>query len=91
MPELIVQSEGVAMSVVNVLKQSGLTASTSEALRMLAQGLRQFARVCAGRRGGSSGWKAEICQGAAQLTRSGDFGRNLNILKFILTLCLVSI
>ena len=38
MPELIVQSEGIAMSVVNLLKQSGLTASTSEALRMLAQG-----------------------------------------------------
>jgi tyrosyl-tRNA synthetase len=38
MPELTVQSEGVAMPVVNVLKLSGLTASTSEALRMLAQG-----------------------------------------------------
>jgi tyrosyl-tRNA synthetase len=38
MPELTVQSEGVAMPVVNVLKLSGLTGSTSEALRMLAQG-----------------------------------------------------
>lgn len=38
MPELTVQSEGVPMPVVNVLKMSGLTASTSEALRMLAQG-----------------------------------------------------
>lgn len=38
MPKLVVQSEGIAMSVVNVLKQSGLAASTSEALRMLAQG-----------------------------------------------------
>lgn len=38
MPELTVQSEGIAIPVVNVLKLSGLTASTSEALRMLAQG-----------------------------------------------------
>ena len=38
MPELTVQSEGVPLAVVNVLKMSGLTASTSEALRMLSQG-----------------------------------------------------
>lgn len=38
MPELTVASEGLAMSVVNVLKLAGLTASTSEALRMVAQG-----------------------------------------------------
>src|SRR5574343_1559424 len=38
MPELTVASDGVALSVVNVLKLAGLTASTSEGLRMLAQG-----------------------------------------------------
>lgn len=38
MPELAVTSDGMAMPVVNVLKVAGLTASTSEALRMLAQG-----------------------------------------------------
>lgn len=38
MPEMTVQSEGISMPVVNVLKLSGLTASTSEALRMIAQG-----------------------------------------------------
>jgi len=38
MPELTVSSNGVPIPVVNVLKLAGLTASTSEALRMLAQG-----------------------------------------------------
>lgn len=38
MPELTVASDGVALSVVSVLKLAGLTASTSEGLRMLAQG-----------------------------------------------------
>lgn len=38
MPELTVVSDGVALPVVSVLKLAGLTASTSEALRMLAQG-----------------------------------------------------
>lgn len=38
MPELTVASEGVAIPVVNVLKLAGLTVSTSEALRMVAQG-----------------------------------------------------
>lgn len=38
MPELTVASDGIALSVVSVLKLAGLTASTSEGLRMLAQG-----------------------------------------------------
>jgi tyrosyl-tRNA synthetase len=38
MPELTVASDGDALSVVSVLKLAGLTASTSEGLRMLAQG-----------------------------------------------------
>jgi len=38
MPELTVASEGGALTVVSVLKLAGLTASTSEALRMVAQG-----------------------------------------------------
>jgi tyrosyl-tRNA synthetase len=38
MPELTVASEGGALPVVSVLKLAGLTASTSESLRMLAQG-----------------------------------------------------
>lgn len=38
MPELILQNSGAAMSVVQVLKQAGLTASTSESLRMIEQG-----------------------------------------------------
>src|SRR5574343_457427 len=38
MPEIAVQCEGASMPVVSVLKLAGLTASTSEALRMLAQG-----------------------------------------------------
>lgn len=38
MPELTVASEGVALPVVSVLKLAGLTSSTSESLRMLAQG-----------------------------------------------------
>lgn len=38
MPELTVASEGGVLPVVSVLKLAGLTASTSEALRMVAQG-----------------------------------------------------
>jgi tyrosyl-tRNA synthetase len=38
MPEIVVESDGVALPVVSVLKLAGLTASTSEALRMVAQG-----------------------------------------------------
>lgn len=38
MPELTLRNAGVAMSLIQVLKQAGLTASTSEALRMIEQG-----------------------------------------------------
>lgn len=38
MPELTVASDGGVLPVVSVLKLAGLTASTSEALRMVAQG-----------------------------------------------------
>ncbi|MGE5469210.1 MAG: tyrosine--tRNA ligase [Bacteroidota bacterium] len=38
MPEVTIQSAGVPMPAVQVLKQAGLTASTSEALRMIDQG-----------------------------------------------------
>lgn len=38
LPEVSLENSGEAMSVVQVLKQAGLTASTSEALRMIEQG-----------------------------------------------------
>lgn len=38
MPEIQLQSEGGSIALVNVLKLSGLTASSSEAIRMIAQG-----------------------------------------------------
>lgn len=38
MPELTLQSDAGSLSLVQVLKQAGLTASTSEALRMIDQG-----------------------------------------------------
>lgn len=38
MPELTIPGEGLSTPIVQVLKLSGLTSSTSEALRMLAQG-----------------------------------------------------
>lgn len=38
MPEVILQNGGTAMSVMQVLKQAGLTASTSESSRMIEQG-----------------------------------------------------
>lgn len=38
MPEVTLQSGGEAMPIAQVLKQAGLTASTSEALRMIDQG-----------------------------------------------------
>lgn len=38
MPELVLQNGGLPMPIVQVLKQAALTASTSEALRMIDQG-----------------------------------------------------
>lgn len=38
MPELVLQGESGGLAIVQVLKQSGLTASTSEAIRMIEQG-----------------------------------------------------
>ncbi|MBS1190687.1 MAG: tyrosyl-tRNA synthetase [Rhodocyclaceae bacterium] len=38
MPEIVLQNGGSPLSVMQVLKQAGLTASTSEALRMIEQG-----------------------------------------------------
>lgn len=38
MPEILLQNGGSPLSVIQVLKQAGLTASTSEALRMIEQG-----------------------------------------------------
>lgn len=37
-PEFVVEANGVALSIVQVLKMTGLTGSTSEALRMIEQG-----------------------------------------------------
>ena len=38
MPEVTLQADGDGLQIAVVLKQAGLTASTSDALRMLAQG-----------------------------------------------------
>jgi tyrosyl-tRNA synthetase len=38
LPEFVVEANGVALSIVQVLKMTGLTGSTSEALRMIEQG-----------------------------------------------------
>lgn len=38
MPEITLQNNGLPLAIVQVLKQAGLTASTSEALRMIEQG-----------------------------------------------------
>lgn len=38
MPELVLQADGGGLVIVQVLKQAGLTASTSEAIRMIDQG-----------------------------------------------------
>lgn len=38
MPEVILNAEGGGLAIVQVLKQAGLTASTSEAIRMIDQG-----------------------------------------------------
>lgn len=38
LPEFVVEASGVALSIVQVLKMTGLTGSTSEALRMIEQG-----------------------------------------------------
>ena len=38
MPEVTLSAEGTALSLVQALKQAGLTASTSEAIRMIGQG-----------------------------------------------------
>ncbi|HJW26194.1 MAG TPA: tyrosine--tRNA ligase [Rhodocyclaceae bacterium] len=38
MPEIVLQNGGVPLAVLQVLKQAGLTASTSEAMRMIEQG-----------------------------------------------------
>jgi len=38
MPEIILDSSGGAMALTQILKQAGLTASTSESLRMISQG-----------------------------------------------------
>ena len=38
MPEVIVQTRGQQVPIAQLLKQAGLTASTSEALRMIEQG-----------------------------------------------------
>ena len=38
MPEMLLRGEGKSLALVQVLKQAGLTASTSDALRMIEQG-----------------------------------------------------
>lgn len=38
MPEVVLQGEGGGLAILQVLKQTGLTASTSEAMRMIEQG-----------------------------------------------------
>jgi len=37
-PEIVVKADGSSIAIANVLKQAGLTTSTSEALRMIEQG-----------------------------------------------------
>jgi tyrosyl-tRNA synthetase len=38
MPELMLRSDGGSLALVQILKQAGLTASTSDAMRMIEQG-----------------------------------------------------
>lgn len=38
MPEVVVNADGTGLAIVQLLKQAGLTASTSEAIRMIEQG-----------------------------------------------------